>query len=370
MAAVAYDPTFARIDHVVRTFGALRQPGRPIPADVTRLTGIADRDVAGHAIDADEVRAFVAGADVVVAHNAAFDRPVVERAWPFFADVPWACSLTQVDWRAEGFEGRKLGQLLCERRRLFDGHRALDDVLALVHLLQQPLTLGTTGFALIMVEASRVTVRVWATNAPYDRRALLKSRGYRWANGEGRAPRAWSRDMPEPMADAEVSTCASTSTTTQRRRPPAAGSPPSTASPRAPTRRAAEGAPMRTILLPDLVGDRAWVAPAAIGYVEPGWAHVVVDMLDALGRIIAGSPDTMVDVLNLAERDGALVCDVVVDPRPDPTVDGAVRDAIAAAVSRSSATCARCGAPGRLRLDRPAWPTTRCDEHASRGRGA
>lgn len=204
MAAVAYDPTFARIDHVVRTFGALRQPGRPIPADVTRLTGIADRDVAGHAIDSDEVRAFVAGADVVVAHNATFDRPVVERAWPFFADVPWACSLTQVDWRAEGFEGRKLGQLLGERRRFFEGHRALDDVLALVHLLQQPLTLGTTGFALMMAEASRVTVRVWATNTPYDRRTLLKSRGYRWANGEGRSPRAWWRDVSEPMADAEV----------------------------------------------------------------------------------------------------------------------------------------------------------------------
>lgn len=127
---------------------------------------------------------------------------------------------------------------------------------------------------------------------------------------------------------------------------------------------------MRTILLPDLVGDRAWVAPAPIGYVEPGWAHIVADMLDALGRIVTRSTETTVDVLNVGERDGALVCDVVVDPRPDPSVDKAVADAIATAVSRSSATCTRCGAPGRLRLDRPAWPTTRCDEHASRERGA
>ncbi len=205
MAAVAYDPSVARIDHVVRTFGALRQPSRPIPADVSRLTGISDRDVAGQTIDDAEVRAFVSDATVVVAHNASFDRPVVERAWPFFADVPWACSLTQVDWRAEGFEGRKLHQLLSERRRFFDGHRALDDVLALVHLLQQPLTLGPTSFELMMREAAQVTMRVWATASPFERRALLKQRGYRWANGDGRTPRAWWRDVPEALVESEVS---------------------------------------------------------------------------------------------------------------------------------------------------------------------
>ena len=205
MAAVAYDPTVARIDHVVRTFGALRQPSRPIPADVSRLTGISDRDVVGQSIDDTEVRAFVSDATVVVAHNASFDRPVVERAWPFFADVPWACSLTQVDWRAEGFEGRKLGQLLCERRRFFDGHRALDDVLALVHLLQQPLTLGPTSFELMMREAAQVTMRVWATAAPFEQRGVLKTRGYRWANGDCRGPKAWWREVPEGLVESEVS---------------------------------------------------------------------------------------------------------------------------------------------------------------------
>ena len=104
----------------------------------------------------------------------------------------------------EGFEGRKLGQLLCEHRRFLDGHRALHDVLALVHLLQQPLTLGPTGFELMMREAAEVSVRGWATAAPYERKALLKARGYRWASGEGRTPRAGWRDVPEALVDAEV----------------------------------------------------------------------------------------------------------------------------------------------------------------------
>ena len=204
MARIAFDPTFARIDHLVGVFSAFRQPGRPIPHDVVRLTGITDADVAGHAIDAQAVADFVAGAALVVAHNAGFDRPVVERSWPAFAGLPWACSLTQIDWRAEGFEGRKLGQLLAEHRSFHDGHRALDDVLALVHLLGQPLTLGATGFSLMKHEAARTTIRIWAAHAGYHKRATLKARGYRWCAGSAGQPRAWHRDVPEPAAEAEL----------------------------------------------------------------------------------------------------------------------------------------------------------------------
>jgi len=123
MLRFAYDPAAPRISHFVEGFSPLRQPSRPIPADVVRLTGISDNDVAGRTIDDDAVARFAADASIVIAHNAAFDRPVVERAWPWFATLPWACSLAQIDWRAEGFEGRKLGQLLAERRSYHDGHR-------------------------------------------------------------------------------------------------------------------------------------------------------------------------------------------------------------------------------------------------------
>ena len=204
MARVAFDPACARIDHVIDTFSALRQPTRPIPRDVVRLTGITDADVAGHAIDADAVTSFVSGATLVIAHNSAFDRRVVEGVWPVFEALPWACSLTQIDWRAEGYEGRRLGQLLAERRLYHDGHRALDDVVALVHLLRQPLTLGATGFALMLNEAARVTIRIWAVNAAFYKKDVLKARGYRWSGGGCGTKKSWWRDVPESAAEAEV----------------------------------------------------------------------------------------------------------------------------------------------------------------------
>ncbi len=204
MVRFAFEPTILRIDHVVDSFSAFREPTRPIPPDVRRLTGITDADVAGRAIDPDAVAAFAGTASVVIAHNAGFDRPFVERAWPLFADLAWACSLEQVDWRAEGFEGRRLGQLLAERHLFHDGHRALDDCIALLHLLRLPVALGATPFELVMREAVSVTVRIWAIGSPFEVKGKLKSRGYRWDNGDCRGPRAWWRVVPERAAEAEV----------------------------------------------------------------------------------------------------------------------------------------------------------------------
>lgn len=54
-------------------FSAVRQPASAIPTEVTKLTGIDDEMVAGRTIDPADVAAF-AGSNLVIAHNAPFDR--------------------------------------------------------------------------------------------------------------------------------------------------------------------------------------------------------------------------------------------------------------------------------------------------------
>ena len=71
MAAFAYEPTLLRVDHVIDTFSALRQPSRPIPPDVRRLTGITDADVAGRAIDPAAVARCIGGAQMARRRAAA-----------------------------------------------------------------------------------------------------------------------------------------------------------------------------------------------------------------------------------------------------------------------------------------------------------
>ena len=68
-----------RVIEMLPAFNRLREPSTPIPAKITALTGIDDAMVKGHVIDPAEIAAAVAPLDLIVAHNARFDRPFAER---------------------------------------------------------------------------------------------------------------------------------------------------------------------------------------------------------------------------------------------------------------------------------------------------
>lgn len=188
------------IYRVLDTFNQLQQPSRPIPPEITRLTGIADADVAGQTIDDTAVQTLAADAAVVIAHNAGFDRQMCERRWPIFADRNWACSCHQVPWRAEGHEGQKLGYLLNDFGYFHTGHRAIDDCHALLALLSQPLrSSGRLALACLLETARKPTVRLWAKGSPIETKDLLRARSYRWS---GRR-RCWYIDLNEDQLEVE-----------------------------------------------------------------------------------------------------------------------------------------------------------------------
>jgi DNA polymerase-3 subunit epsilon len=97
-----------RIYEVRKPFQRFHQPKSPIPAEITRLTGITDEMVAGHVINTAEVTAFAEGTALIIAHNAGFDRRFLERLSDTFCLKPWACSQSQIDWAGEGLEGTRL----------------------------------------------------------------------------------------------------------------------------------------------------------------------------------------------------------------------------------------------------------------------
>jgi DNA polymerase-3 subunit epsilon len=186
-------------------FQQLRQPSKPIPPEVTAITGIDDAMVAGHRMNLDDISRFAAPASLVVAHNAAFDRKFLERLCEMFNTKPWACSMSQVDWAAEGYEGTKLSYLACGAGFFYERHRAVQDCLAGIELLARVhLRSGRTGLAQLLERARAPSYRIWAENSPFDLKDLLNARGYRW-NGEGSgAPRAWYIDVNEAERDAEI----------------------------------------------------------------------------------------------------------------------------------------------------------------------
>lgn len=194
-----------RIFEVGEPFSRLREPSKPIPPHITNITGIDDAMVAGHAIDPAEISAFVAPAALVVAHNASFDRKFLERYCETFSTKPWACSMTQVDWAAEGHEGVKLAYLATSSGFFYERHRALHDCFAAIELLAntQPQS-GVRAFAQLLERAWRATWRVWAENSPYDLKDVLKARGYRWNGEASGGPRAWYVDVEDDQKEAEL----------------------------------------------------------------------------------------------------------------------------------------------------------------------
>ncbi len=193
------------IGDVIGVYSALRQPSAPIPAEITRLTGITDEMVAGHEIDFDRLDAVVEPADLVIAHNAAFDRPFCEGLSPTFASKAWACSVTEIRWADLGFEGNKLGYLVGQSGLFHEGHRATDDCHALLEVLARPAGPGgTRPFSELLRSSAQSRVRVFAENAPFGMKDHLKSRGYRWSDGSDGRPRAWWIEVDEGLYDEEL----------------------------------------------------------------------------------------------------------------------------------------------------------------------
>jgi DNA polymerase-3 subunit epsilon len=194
------------ITGVSGVFQSYNEPSIPIPALVTDLTGITNEMVAGHRIDIASVQAFVADANIVIAHNAGFDRKYAERLSPVFEHKHWACTQTEIDWRKHGFGGAKLGYLLADIGHFHNAHRAIDDCHALVEILAHPLpTTARFVFSELIDCARRTTVRIWAQGSPFNLKEALKARGYRWNDGTDSRPKSWFIDVDENGRDAELS---------------------------------------------------------------------------------------------------------------------------------------------------------------------
>lgn len=192
---------------------ALRDPGVAIPPHISRLTGITDADVRGKTIDLDRLERRLADADVLVAHNCAFDAAFIENLLPGIAGAAWACSANDFDWLEAGLDGRKLGHLLMQIGRFNGAHRAMADVISLIHLLAHRLPHGGTVLGDLIASAEQLTIRFEATGAPFNRRGALKARGYRWdarhrvwwceiAEGDCAEEEAWFREHVAPYGPA------------------------------------------------------------------------------------------------------------------------------------------------------------------------
>ncbi len=199
-----YDAT-GRIVSLGTPLHRFNEPSEPIPSEITAITGLTDELVAGHRLDLAEVESFVEPADLIIAHNAAFDRPLVERVSLAFANKPWGCTMCDVPWKEEGIEGRRLSDLLAGFQYFFDAHRAVDDCEAGIALLAMKLPKsGERVMSRLLSAARNSTWRIFAEGAPFEAKDTLKHRGYKWNADRELGPRAWWKDVSSQSVDDEL----------------------------------------------------------------------------------------------------------------------------------------------------------------------
>ena len=134
----------------------------------------------GKEIDRSSAARLINSADLVIAHNASFDRPRVDREIAGVEGQRWACSCHEIDWRRFGFDGRTLGYLLAQAGLFNGSHRAADDVDSLIALLAHEVAPGRTALAELVDRSFQESWVVRAVGAAFNRKDDLKARGYRW----------------------------------------------------------------------------------------------------------------------------------------------------------------------------------------------
>jgi len=204
--AFEYDAGSGLIYRILHTYDAFEDPGEPLEDIIKQITGITDAMVADKKLDEDSANMWLNKADLIIAHNAAFDRQMLERRLPGVSKANWACTFNDIPWMDEDISSLKLDYIAYRLGFFFDGHRAVNDAQATLHLLTRTLPCsGKLAMSVLLAGAREKSRRFFAFRAPFEKKDDLKARGYRWLpefTYQGKKG-VWSISVPEADIEAE-----------------------------------------------------------------------------------------------------------------------------------------------------------------------
>jgi len=176
----AIDKSNGALLGIVDEYESFNDPEESIEPEITRITGITDDIVAGHSIDWESVSRVLNQADIIVAHNASFDRSFMDRYLPLSQDKVWVCSVSDINWSERGFGARGQEILCIWHGFYYESHRAMSDVDALIHLVTHEAEELDNAALELIANAEKPTYKIAALNSPFETKDILKSRRYRW----------------------------------------------------------------------------------------------------------------------------------------------------------------------------------------------
>ena len=190
---------------IIDSYESLQDPGCPIPESSTQINGITDEMVQGKSIDWEYVESILNKSQLIIAHNAQFDRSFMDLTLSLSKNKIWACSINDIDWDKRGFKSFKQELLCIWHGFYYDSHRAMIDIDALIHLLTHSSYVENKPIVELIQNAKKPICRVEATFAKFKYKNLLKKRQYRWYNADSgnKDDNVWYKLIQHPNIESE-----------------------------------------------------------------------------------------------------------------------------------------------------------------------
>ena len=192
---IEFEKDSGKIIKIINQYESFNEPSKEIDDKITKLTGIDNKTVKNKLIDWNEVDSILKNTDIVVAHNAKFDRAFVDRYSSISSSKIWGCTINDIDWFEKGFSSQKQ-ELLCYWHGFyFEAHRAMNDVNALIQLLIHPYYDKNRPIVELIKNARQIRFKILVSNFPYNeqKKDKIKGDGYKWSTTD----KIWYKEVDE-----------------------------------------------------------------------------------------------------------------------------------------------------------------------------
>jgi len=165
---------------VVDSYESFNDPKIVMDEKNIAIHGITNEMVLGQFIDWDRVKNIFEKSDIVVAHNARFDRSFMDKYFPLSEEKVWACSVNDIDWAGLGFSSRSQELLCIWHGFYYESHRAMTDVDALIHLVTNDSYVDEKPIKQLIANAFQLGYKILALNSSIKLKDDLRNNGYYW----------------------------------------------------------------------------------------------------------------------------------------------------------------------------------------------
>jgi len=179
---VFFEKISGKIVSIDKSYESFHQPQLKIDSQISLITGISNKMVEGKKIDWLEVDNVLTDVDLIISHNALFDKAFIDHYSNVSKQKNWGCSIKDINWIDRGFISSKQ-ELLCYWHGFyFEAHRAMNDVNALIHLVTHPSYLNKKPILELIQNSESSVYLIWVTNFPFNenKKNIIKGNGYHW----------------------------------------------------------------------------------------------------------------------------------------------------------------------------------------------